>query len=72
MKIARPLGWIVFGIVVGVVASRAFGVASAAQAPYKVIQAPRDAVSLEATLNSNATQGWRLKAIDGGLVVLER
>ena len=72
MRIVRPIGWVVLGIVLGAVASQAFGTVSAKQSPYRVIMAPRSASDLEGTLNSNATIGWRFRAMDNGYVVFER
>ncbi len=34
--------------------------------------ARRTAIDLEGSLNSNATVGWRFKAMDGGFILLER
>lgn len=72
MRIVRPIGWVVLGMALAVVTGRAVGTVSARQSPYKVIQMPTRASDLEGMLNSNASVGWKLRAMDGGFVVFER
>jgi uncharacterized oligopeptide transporter (OPT) family protein len=72
----KQVGWILIGVCIGALTASFVGSAKAQQpagaGEYKVIQTTRDAVALQALLNSEATRGWRLRAMDGGVVVLER
>lgn len=76
MRTAKQVGLVLAGVLIGVLAGGWLTPARAQQKPtgaeYKVFQTSRDVVGLQSILNAEASRGWRLSAMDAGMVVLEK